>query len=97
MLKIKLLAVSLVSVLVAGCASTSTTDAADSRASRNFEFEVTDDSDKVTHVCRVERTTGSNLGRRNCRSVEQIEADRAQARMELERAQGSLVTPPPGG
>lgn len=97
MLKIKLLAIGLASVLAVGCASTSTNDAVDTRASRNFEFEVVDEKDKVTHVCRVERTTGSNLGRRNCRSVDQIESDRAEARMELERAQGSLVKPPPGG
>jgi hypothetical protein len=95
MLKTKLLVVGLVSLLAAGCAST--TDTADNRASRNFEFEVVDDNDKVTHICRNERATGSNIGRRNCRTVEQVEADRAQSRMELERAQGSLVTPPPGG
>lgn len=96
MLKFKLIAICLASVVATGCAST-TTDAADSRASRNFEFEVVDENDQVTHVCRTERATGSNLGRRNCRSIEQVEADRAQARLELERAQGSLVTPPPGG
>tara|TARA_B100001059_G_scaffold107942_1_gene107723 strand:+ start:111964 stop:112248 length:285 start_codon:yes stop_codon:yes gene_type:complete len=94
-LKIKLLAVCFTSVLLAGCAST--TDVSDNRASRNFEFEVVDENDKVTHICRNERATGSNIGRRNCRTIEQVEADRAQARMELERAQGSLVTPPPGG
>lgn len=97
MLKMKLLAVGLASVMAAGCASTSATNAADSRASRNYEFEVVDDKDKVTHICRNERATGSNIGRRNCRSVEQIESDRAEARAELERAQGSLVKPPPGG
>lgn len=97
MLKIKMLAVCMSSLLVVGCASTSTATDADSRASRNLEFEVTDDDDKVTHVCRVERATGSNLRRRSCRTVEQMELERAEARTELERAQGSLVTPPPGG
>ncbi|MBV2128122.1 hypothetical protein [Arsukibacterium indicum] len=94
-MKIKLVALSLASLLIVGCASTS--DVSDNRASRNFEFEVVDENDKVTHICRNERATGSNIGRRNCRTVEQVEADRAQARTELERAQGSLVTPPPGG
>ncbi|SNY55296.1 hypothetical protein SAMN06297280_2833 [Arsukibacterium tuosuense] len=97
MLKMKLLAVGLASVMAVGCASTSTTDTADNRASRNFEFEVVDDNDKVTHICRNERATGSNIGRRTCRTTEQIESDRAEARLELERAQGSLVEPPPGG
>lgn len=91
----KLLVVGLVSLLAAGCAST--TETADNRASRNFEFEVVDDNDKVTHICRNERATGSNIGRRTCRTTDQIESDRAEARAELERAQGSLVTPPPGG
>ncbi|WP_214000253.1 hypothetical protein [Arsukibacterium sp.] len=97
MLKMKLLVIGLAGVLAAGCSSTGTTDTADSRASRNYEFEVVDDNDKVTHICRNERATGSNIGRRNCRTVEQIESDRAEARAELERAQGSLVEPPPGG
>ncbi|KKO47387.1 hypothetical protein WG68_01820 [Arsukibacterium ikkense] len=96
-MKLILLAIGLTSLMLVGCASTDTSAAAENRASRNFDFEVVDDNNQVTHVCRTERSTGSNIGRRNCRTVEQVEADRAQARADLERAQAPLVSPPPGG
>lgn len=67
-------------VLISACASNS-----NDRLARSYEFEVVDDAGRVTHLCRTERPTGSNIGRRNCRSVEQIQAERDEAQSEVGR------------
>ena len=93
MLYPKIVAAGFVCLFVAACAGTDAND----RAARNFEFEVVDDNDTVTHLCRTERPVGSNIGRRHCRTMEQVKADREEARTELERAQGPMVTAPIDG
>lgn len=73
--------------LISGCASMSDSD------ERSQEYRIVNDDGEVTHVCRNERSIGSNIGRRTCTSVRDVEKDREASQAELERARrGPLNT-----
>jgi hypothetical protein len=74
-----LLAISAASLLSA-CASMSETD------ERGGEYRIVNEEGEVTHVCRNERTIGSNIGRRTCTNVQDAEKEREMSQAELERA-----------
>lgn len=66
-------------LFITGCANTTSAE----RTARTMDIEVVDDEDKVTHVCRTERAVGTNIGRRTCRSREQITAEQEEAQREI--------------
>ncbi|WP_333608341.1 hypothetical protein [Arsukibacterium sp.] len=87
-MKLTIITAATVALLITGCAST------DNSQSVAGNQNVVDDKGQVTHVCRTENSTGSRIGKRTCRSVEQDSKARAEAQEELLRMQRSGMTGP---
>ncbi|MGX5914663.1 hypothetical protein ACR0ST_08045 [Aliidiomarina sp. Khilg15.8] len=74
-------------VLLSACASSGDS------GEKSSQYRIVNDEGEVTHVCRNERTIGSNIGRRTCTDVRDAEKDREMSQAELERARrGPLNT-----
>jgi cytochrome c556 len=83
----------LMALMMSGCASTD-----ENRSARQSTSQtIVNEKGEVTHVCHNEKSTGSRVGNRVCRSVEQTARDRDAARAEAARMQRSGMTAPIGG
>lgn len=83
----------IMALMVAGCASTD-----ENRSARKSTGQtIVNENGEVTHICHTEKPTGSRIGERVCRTVEQIERDREAARAEAARMQRSSMSAPVGG
>ncbi|RUO32572.1 hypothetical protein [Aliidiomarina soli] len=63
-------------LVLAGCAG---------GADRSSEQQVLNEEGEVVQICRIEKPTGSHIGRRVCRSPEEMEANREAAEGEIDR------------
>lgn len=80
-------------MMVSGCASTNE----NSSVRKSTGQTLVNEKGEVTHLCHIEKPTGSRIGERVCRTLEQIELERAAAREETLKMQQIGTTTPVSG
>lgn len=81
----KLLFVAMVTALVQGCAGST------SNTSKNVNGSQTASTDQSELICQNTRSTGSMLKNKRCRTREQIEAEREEARNTMNSIHSSVA------
>ena len=81
----KLLFVALAAALTQGCAGSAST------AAQNADGSQTAATEQSELICQTTRSTGSMLKNKRCRTREQIEADREEARNTMNSIHSSVA------
>lgn len=88
MKKTKPLSLSVMALLLAACSATT-----DKTKTKMAKGNIVNSAGEITHICEMDTSTGTRVGKRVCRSVEAMEDERKRSQEALRRQQAGVIEP----